>query len=570
MTATAFAEAAHELRIAWRPRTSLFVAAFVVAAFAPLVFGDAETSDLAAGGYLACAAIGLAFVVGVAGLPSLAQGGLVAIGAIVGAHFLEHGVPTVAAAVAAGGAGCLAGGVIGVAFVRLPRAGFAAATWIVTWLIALGAQAIDWVLGGSQGIVLSGGPTPTGHYELALVLTGLAGAGYAALARGSIGLRLSAARDRGPAAAALGVPVRRLQTAVLAASGAVAGVTGALAVQLAGVADPASYGSFLSFKLFVVVLLGGALAPLGAPAGVLVLAALSLLADAVGSLEHVAASRAHALLASIMLLAVVSLGWDGVVRPARARRHGRGEAPPRPPVNGLTAEGLTKRFGPITAADGVALASTPGSITALVGPNGSGKTTVLRLLAGADEPDAGRVDAPGGVVRTLQSTAVFPTLTGLEHVLVGSAGRRRRAGFFRTLFATPQTRSEEAAFVGEAERVLERFGLPAETTAGELAAGERRVLMLATAYATGAPVLLVDEPTAGATSAESARLGDLLRSLRDEGLAIVVVEHNFSLVEGLAERVVVLDGGRVVADGAPEAIAADPRVRAAYFGGRPG
>src|SRR5439155_723539 len=174
MTATVFAEAAREARESWRPRSTLAVAAFAVAAVVPLATGDARTADLAAGLYLACAAVGLALVVGVAGLPSLAQGGLVAVGAAVGAHLLEHGVPTIFAAGAAGLAGGGAGAVIGLAFARFPRAGFAAATWIVTWLIAGAAESLDWMLGGSGGIVVSGGTSPTGHYELALALTALA------------------------------------------------------------------------------------------------------------------------------------------------------------------------------------------------------------------------------------------------------------------------------------------------------------------------------------------------------------------------------------------------------------
>ncbi len=113
----------------------------------------------------------------------------------------------------------------------------------------------------------------------------------------------------------------------MSASAVPAGVTGALGVQLAGVADPTLYTPYLSFKLLVVVLLGGALAPLGAPAGVLVLGALSVVADGITSLEHVAASRSHALLAAILLLGVVSLGWNGLVRPARTRRRAAGARP---------------------------------------------------------------------------------------------------------------------------------------------------------------------------------------------------------------------------------------------------
>jgi ABC-type branched-subunit amino acid transport system ATPase component/ABC-type branched-subunit amino acid transport system permease subunit len=566
VTTTALLDAAREARAAWRPRSSLVVALFAVAAFAPLGTSDARTADLADGLYLACAAVGLALAVGLGGLPSLAQGGFVAVGASVGAHLLDHGVPTAVAAVAGGVAGAAAGALVGVAFAHLPRAGFAAATWIVSWLVAFAADSLTWVLGGSQGIVVTGGPTPGWHYELALALTALAALGYTALSRGPFGLRLAAARDREGGARSLRVPARRLRAAVVAASGAVAGLTGALAVQLAGVADPSTYSPYLSFKLFVVVLLGGAVAPLGAPAGMIVLALLSVAADALGSLEHVAASRSHALLAAVLLLGVVSLGWEGLVRPRRASRRAAGAPPHRHAPRGLTAEGLTKRYGDLTAVDDVTLTADPGTITALVGPNGSGKTTVLRLLDGALAPDAGEVHGQYAVTRTLQATAVFPTLTPLEHVLVASAGRRRHGGFFRTLFATPKMRAEDAAFVAEAHALLARFGLPAGTPAGELPASDQRVLMLAAAYATGAPVLLVDEPTAGATAAETERIGALLRDLRTEGLALVVVEHNLGVVRSLADRVVVLDAGRVIAEGTPAEVADDERVRTAYLG----
>ncbi len=553
MSVAVFADAAREVRAGWRPRSTLSVAVFGVAALAPLVTGDARTADLASGLYLACAAVALAMVVGVAGLPLLSQGGFVAIGAVVGAHVLEHGVPTPLAAVAAAAVGGPVGAATGFAFARLPRAGFAAGTWILTWLIAIAVGSIDWLLGGSDGIVITGGPSPAGHYEVALALTALAALCFAALARSSFGLQLAAAREREQAAAALGVPVVRLRTTALAAAGAVAALTGALTVELAGVADASSFGPYLSFKLFVVVLIGGGLASLGAPAGVIVLAVLSLLADAVGALEHVAASRAHTLLASIMLLGVVSIGWEGLVRPARPRRAGGGVAPPRTAPRGLAADGLTKRYGELVAAAEVSLRAEPGTITALVGPNGSGKTTVLRMLSGAIEPDEGSLAAPDSV-RTLQATAVFPSLSVHEHLLVGSAGRRRRGGFVRTLLGTPQARAEDAGFVAEAEAIATRFGLPGDEAAGQLAAGDRRVLMLATAYATGAPVLLVDEPTAGASVAEIARIARLLRGLRAEGLTLVVVEHNMQVVRDVADHVVLMDAGRIVRSGAPEIV----------------
>jgi ABC-type branched-subunit amino acid transport system ATPase component/ABC-type branched-subunit amino acid transport system permease subunit len=565
---TAFADAFRELRVGWRPRATLSVGAFAVAAVVPLLVSDARTADLANGLYLACAAVGLAFAVGIAGLPSLAQGAFVATGAVVAAHLLAAGVPTALAALAGGAAGGLAGAIVGIAFAGLPRAGFAAATWIVSWLVAFGLQSLTWFLGGSEGLVVVGGPSPAQHYELALALTGLAALGYLALVRSPIGLRLAAAREREAAARVLRVPVLELRAFAIAASGAVAGVAGALAVQLAGVGDATQYGPFLSFRLFVVVLLGGALAPLGAPAGILVLGVLSVVADVVGRVEHVAASRAHTLLTAIMLLGIVSLGWEGIVRaPSRARRATGGSAPAREPPATLRAVDLAKSFGSVAAAQSVALTVEPGRIAALVGPNGSGKTTVLRMIAGGIVPDSGRVEVPpGAVARTLQSTAVFPTLTPLEHVLVASAGRRSRAGVVRSLLATPQARAEDAHHVAHARDVLDRFGIPHDVAAGELPVTDQRALMIACAYATGASVLLVDEPTAGASATEAERVVALLRSLRAEGLALLVVEHNLGVVRRLADRVVVLDAGRVIADGAPDAVAADEQVRAAYLG----
>jgi branched-chain amino acid transport system permease protein len=542
-TRSALGDAVRDARDAWQPLTTFVAVGFGLAAFVPLFVGESRVADLAGGLYLAAAAVGLALSVGVAGLPLLAQGAFMAIGAVTAAHIGSTALGATAGALAGG----LCALVVGVAFARLPQAGFAVASWIVSWLVAFGLQSIRWPLGGTEGIVVVGGPSPSEHYELGLLLTLLAVGVYAALARAPFGLQLAAAREREPAATALRVPIVRLRIETLGVSGTFAGVAGALAVHLAGVGDPGSFSPFLSFKLFVVVLIGGPLSALGGVVGELVLGVLSLAAGAIGSLENVAAARSHTLLAAIMLLGVISLGWDGIVRPGRRRRRSdAGSRPARSPASGLEARGLTKRYGDITAAENIDLDVEAGRITALVGPNGSGKTTVLRMLAGRVSPDSGRIDVGGGTaVRTLQATAVFSSQTPLEHLLAASAGRRRRGGLARSLFATPQMRAEDAGFVSWAEDVLDRFGLPRDTPAGELPVSDQRALMLATAYATGASVLLVDEPTAGASHLEAERIADLLSSLRDEGLALLVVEHNMGLVQRIADQVLVLEAGRL-------------------------
>jgi len=463
-TAAALAGAARDARRAWDLRATVGAAVVAVAAAAPLVVSPSRLEDLAAGLYLALAATGLALAVGVAGMPSLAQGAFMAVGAFTAAQLRIHGgLPTVAAALAGAAVAAGAGAVTGAGFVRLERGLVAVSTWILSWLVALGLRAFPSVSGGSQGLLLPEGPSTAAHYELALGLVALAALGLVALARAPFGLRLVAARERRAAAAALGVPVPRLRLAAFVASAAVGGLAGGLAVQLAGVADASSYGPFLSFKLFVAVLIGGAASAAGPFLGVVVLGLVSLAADAVGAVENVSSARFHPLLAAVLLLAVLSLGGEGLLRAARRRRPTAAPALPAPGAGpgAVNARGLTKRYGDLVALDGLDVDVGAGEIAALIGPNGSGKTTALRLLTRTERPDAGTVEARGRVARTLQATATFGELTALEHVLVASAGARRHAGVARTLLATPKARAEDAAAAARAHEIHDRVGLDA-------------------------------------------------------------------------------------------------------------
>ena len=274
---------------------------------------------------------------------------------------------------------------------------------------------------------------------------------------------------------------------------------------------------------------------------------LSIVADAIGSIENVAHARSHALLAAIMLLGVVSLGWDGIVRPLRRRYPRRRRTPRRTSLRGLTArephQSATARS---RAADDVSLTLEPGTVTALVGPNGSGKTTVLRLLAGAVRPDAGAIEH-GGVARTLQATAVFPTLTALEHLLAAAGRADVTAGFVRSLLATPKARAEDAGLAAAADAMLEQAGIAPDVPASELPVGEQRLLMVLTAAASGRDDAARRRAVRGSV-AGGRRAGSptLLAHLRDEGRAILVVEHNLGVVERIADRVIELDGGSIV------------------------
>ena len=570
-TVAALAAAARDARRASDYRASVGTAVVAVAALLPLALPTARVEDLAAGLYLALAATGLALAVGVAGMPSLAQGAFVAVGAFTAAKLrIEAGLPTMIAAVFGAAAAAAVGAVTGAGAVRLQRGLLAVSTWILAWLVWLALRAFPSLSGGARGLLLPEGPSTTAHYELALALVAAAALALVALARGPVGLRLAAARAHRGAATAVGVPVARLRLVAFVASAAVGGLAGGLSVQLAGVADAESFSPYLSFKLFVAVVIGGAASAAGPFVGVAALGLVSVAADVVGAVEGVDSARFHPLLASVLLLAVLSLGADGVLRAPLRRRRGSA-APPAtsaPPAH-VSARGLTRRYGDLVALDGLDLDVVPGRVTALIGPNGPGKTTALRLLTGAERADAGTVEVEGRVARTLQATATFDELTAVEHVLVGGAWRRRRGGVVRTSLATPQARAEDEVETARARAVLARFGLDgrADTRASELAGADRRLLMIAAAYATGAGALLLDEPSAGATHADVDRLAGVLRSLRDEGLAVLVVEHNLRLVRDVADRAVALDAGRVIAEGTPEQVGADPAVRAAYLGG---
>jgi len=598
-TGTALADAAREARASWRPWHAGAVALVAVAALVPAAAPSwVHVDSLANGFYLALAATGLWITVGLAGMPSLGQGAFMGIGAFTVALLTaKAGWPALPATLIGVLAAGAAGIVTGIGVVRLRPVFIAVTTWILTWTVTLFLLAFHSVSGGAQGIVVPATLSVDAHYELALALLVATILAAASLARGGVGIELRAARQLPAAAAALGVATARRRLGAFVASAAIGGLAGGLAVQLAGVADAGEYGPFLSFRLFVAVLLGGAASALGPAAGVAGLALVTGAAGLLGAVEGVESARFDPMLAALLLLAVLALGGEGVIpllrtlhprslrpveRPASESAATVRRSPPRsaPPL--LIADSLTKRFGSVVAADGVSLELAPGEVCALVGPNGSGKTTVLRLLAGVHRLDAGRVVFDGadlddepprerarlGLVRTLQGSGAFAELTSLESLIVGAGLRRVRGGALRTAFATPLARAEDAATRAAARAALVDVGLgwAADARAGELAGPEQRLLAVAASLATRPRVLLLDEPSAGASLADVRRLDALLAKLRARGVAVLLVEHNLRLVRAVADRVIVMAAGAVIAAGAPEAVAADPGVRAAYLG----
>ena len=593
--------AVEEARAEWSRGASVVVAAVLLVALVPfLSLPGVRLDSLADTVYLAVAATGLGLTVGAAGLPSLGAGAFMAVGAFTSSLLVARSGWPLEPAVLAGAAAALVAGLISGGVVRLRRAFVAVGTWLLAWLVWLFLLAFPSVSGGSQGLILPPktllglDATPTVHFEVALALLALTALAIAAVRRGAPGLDLSALRQSPRLATSLGVRLARRRLGAFAASAFVAGLAGALSVQLAAVADPAAYDPFLSFKLLVAVLLGGAAATLGPAAGVAALGLIGLVSDPLARVLQLPLERFDTAVAATLLVFVLALGGGGIVpwlEPylARLRRQPGTRLGPHYAFDREAAAGpvlkaveLRKSFGGVVALDGVSFELARGEIVALVGPNGSGKTTALRLISGAEPPDAGRVLFEGreltaeptpervrlGVARTLQATAYFPELTALESVLVGRSVRRRFGGAVRTALQTPNARGEAVESEAKAREALAFVGLADLVHVGtpQLTTSQRRLVALASALASEPDLLLVDELAAGAGSDELERLAEVVTRIRERGIAVLLVEHNLRLVRRAADRVLVLAAGRAVAEGSVAEVADSEVVRQAYLG----
>jgi len=248
---------------------------------------------------------------------------------------------------------------------------------------------------------------------------------------------------------------------------------------------------------------------------------------------------------------------------------------------GLQAQSVSKHFGGVRALDDVSLMLCPGEVHGLIGPNGSGKTTMLNLLSGYYRQDAGAILLDGtpietqsvreraglGIARTFQKPRLLETLTVLDNAMVG-AWRDAPQGFMATAFALPSVARQEAALRERARELVLGVGLghAMDRRAALLEHAEQRFLEIARALAARPRFLLLDEPAGGLTATEIGHLEAVVRTVRDAGIGVLLVEHHTDFVFRLCTTVTTLDRGAVIAQGTPDAVRRDPEVNRVYLG----
>ncbi|WP_311274957.1 branched-chain amino acid ABC transporter ATP-binding protein/permease [Methylobacterium sp. WCS2018Hpa-22] len=527
------------------------------------------------------AGTGLNVLLGLTGLISFGHAGFYAIGAYASAILTLSGVSFWLALPAAGLLSGVLGGVLAIPAMRVKGPYLAMVTIAFGFIVEHGLIEGGALTGGQNGLVIATGPTLFGfpflERELAILSVlgaGLALYGFHRLARSRLGLAMRAVRDADVAAASLGFDPVRVKTLAFMISAALTGLAGAVLPPLMLFIAPSSFPFTQSILFVLSVVVGGAGTVLGPLFGALVTVLLP------ETLSGLAEYRLLFFgLATLVVLWLVPAGIVGSLARLLPRRvsgtaSGTGGdvvsylAQTQPEA--LSVEGIGISFGGIKAAEGVSVNAAPGAVTSIIGPNGAGKTTVLNMVSGFYRPGAGAIRLAGrdlaglpahriaraGIARTYQTTRLFGSLSVIDNVALAIApGRLFRAGARSDVAASTAL----LAFVGYTGAL--------HRPAAELPHVDRRLVEIARALAGQPRVLLLDEPAAGLTRADTDRLGGLLRRIADCGIVVVLVEHDMPLVMGISDHILVMDAGRPIARGDATAVRADPAVLRAYLGG---
>ncbi len=528
--------------------------------------------------------VGLNILLGLTGQVSLGHIGFYAIGAYATSILTLKGMSFWLAFPLSGVLAGAIGAVLAVPALRVTGPYLAMITIAFAFIVQHGT--IEWreLTGGQNGLMgimpPSLGPLAFAEREMAIFATLLAGLAlylFHRLAGSAWGKAMLAVRDSETAARSIGLNPVTIKTVAFALSALFTGLAGALFAPLMAFVAPDSFPFSQSILFLLAVIVGGAGWVVGPVVGAVVTVVLpELLA---GLAEY------RLLFFGALLLVVLWLAPAGVIgtlarympRPKAAKAEPAGvdlkALLASSPTAALNVKGIGISFGGIAAAADVSFAAEPGRITSVIGPNGAGKTTVLNMIGGFYPPETGEIHigdadlagapawrvARAGIARTYQTTQLFGTMSVLDNVLI--ALRRGRLGSPVTAIASPDARRAAVgllAFVG--------YRGTLDTPAADLPHVDRRLVEIARALATRPQVLLLDEPAAGLMRSDKATLSALLRRLADLGIAVILVEHDMTLVMGISDHVVVLDAGKVIASAAPAEVRRDPLVLKAYLG----
>ena len=587
-----------------RNRRLLIVGLVVAIAITPALLGSFTVSLLNDIGIGALVALGLVLLTGVGGATSFGQAAFVGIGAyatawLTTAQGLSPWLGLAFALLLTGTSALL----IGMLTLRLGGHFLPLSTIAWGLSIALLFGNVD-ALGRHTGLsnipALRIGPwslvDPRAIYYLVWLIVGLACWFAHNLLQSRTGRAIRSLRGGATLLASVGADAYRVRLTLFVTAALLAGIAGWLYAHKNRFVSPSPFDVRASIEYLLMAVAGG----LGQLSGALVGSALVLMMkNGLQDVLPLLSSRAtqfEAVAFAILFIALLHFARGGlmgfVTRWSRGRigltpeTARRGEAAPLArrelPARGvriLSVAGAVKRFGGLVAVNDVGFDVDAGEIVGLIGPNGAGKSTMFNLLTCTLPLSAGTVEFLGaditgrrqgdvarlGLARTFQHVKLRPQMSLLDNVALG-AHSRTRAGVLRAGFRLD--RIEERQIFDEAWRQLERIGLAdrAHALAGSLPLGTQRILEIARALAADPVLLVLDEPAAGLRRQEKDALGALLRRLRDEGVTILIVEHDMDFVMKLVDRLVVMNFGQKLVEGKPAAVRADARVQAAYLG----